>query len=209
MVVADTPITERGRRTRRRIIDTAVGVVAERGANAASLDEVGARAGTSKSQLYHYFQDRDDLLRAVAEATNNAVLGSQAELFAGLGTAAGMRAWADALVQLNESRNGAGGCPIASLVAQLGERDEGARAVLASGFDRWEAAIRSGLQTQRDGGELHHDADVGWLATCVLASLQGGLVLAQARRDPTALRAALDGALAVVDSHRRRRGDIR
>ena len=202
VIVASAPVTERGRRTRRRIVDAALEVVAERGAHATTLDEVGTRAGTSKGQLYHYFYGRDDLLRAVADATNDVVLEAQAELFAGLGTAAGMRAWADALVELNESRNGAGGCPIASLVAQVGEGDEGARVVLAGGFDRWEAAIRSGLQAQRDVGELRDDADVGWLATCVLASLQGGLVLAQARRDPAALRAALDGALAGVDSHR-------
>lgn len=180
-------------------------MVAERGAHATSLDEVGARSGTSKSQLYHYFCDRDDLLRAVAETTNDVVLDAQAELFAGLGTAAGMKVWADALVELNQSRHGAGGCPIASLTAQVGERDEAARVVLAGGFDRWETAIRSGLATQQDAGELRDDADVARLATCVLASLQGGLVLAQARRDPAALKAALDGALALVDSHRPRR----
>jgi len=205
LVGVDTaPITERGRRTRRRIVDAALQLVAERGANAASLNEVGGRAGTSKSQLYHYFSDRDDLLRAVAEATNDVVLDAQTELFAGLGTAAGMRAWAEALIELNESRHGAGGCPIASLVAEIGERDDAARDVLAGGFDRWEAAIRSGLETQRDEGELRKDADIAWLATCVLAAIQGGLVLAQARRDSIALRAALDGALALVDGHRPR-----
>ena len=35
-----------------------------------------------------------------------------------------------------------------------------------------------------------------------LASLQGGLVLTQARRDPAALRRALDGALALIATHR-------
>jgi len=200
--VTSQPSTDRGRRTRRRIVDAALEVVAERGAQGASLDEVGARARTSKGQLYHYFNDRDDLLRSVAEATNEAVLGAQASLFASLGTAGGMRAWADSLVALNESRHGTGGCPIASLVAQVGERDEAARSVLASGFDRWEQAIEAGLAAQKQAGELRPDADTGWLAANVLATLQGGLVLAQARRDPGALRAALDGALRLVDSYR-------
>ena len=200
--MASSPSTQRGRRTRQRIVNAALEVVAERGAQAASLDEVGARAGTSKGQLYHYFDNRDDLLRAVADATNEAVLGAQAGLFAALGTAVGMRAWADSLVALNEARNGAGGCPIASLVAQVGERDHGARSVLAGGFDRWERAIRRGLDVQKETGQLRPDADTSWLASNVLASLQGGLVLAQARRDSSALRASLDGALALVDGYR-------
>ena len=195
-------MTARGNKTRQRIVDAALEVVSQRGAQEATLDDVLTRSGTSKSQLYHYFEDRTDLLRAVADATNTMVLGSQADDFAGLGTAAGMRRWADGLVALNERRGGAGGCPIASLVAQIGERDDSTRQVLAEGFDRWEAAIRSGLEAQQTAGELRPDADPAALATAVLASVQGGLVLAQARRQPAALRAALDGALALVDANR-------
>ena len=67
--MAAQPTTDRGRRTRQRIVDAATDVVAEKGAVGASLDEVGARASASRSQLYHYFDDRDDLMRAVVAAT--------------------------------------------------------------------------------------------------------------------------------------------
>jgi TetR/AcrR family transcriptional regulator, transcriptional repressor for nem operon len=200
--MAAEPVTEQGRQTRRRIVAAAAEVVAERGAVGASLDEVGARAAASRSQLYHYFDDKTDLLRAVAEATNDTVLGGQGALFAGLDTWAGFQRWADALVELQAQRGGRGGCPIANLVAQLGERDEDTRTVLASGFDRWEAHIRAGLAALVKSGELQPDTDVDWLAASTLASLQGGLMLTQARRDPKALRRALDGALALIRTHR-------
>jgi TetR/AcrR family transcriptional regulator, transcriptional repressor for nem operon len=196
------PTTERGRRTRERIVSAAAQVVAEKGALGASLDEVGARAVASRSQLYHYFGDKADLLRAVAEATNDAVLGGQEDLFAGLGTWAGLVRWADALVTFQEERGGKGGCPIAGLLGQLGERDEGMRAVLADGFDRWEASIRAGLTAMIGSGELRADADPDWLAASTLASVQGGLVLCQARRDPRPLRRALDGALSLIAAYR-------
>jgi TetR/AcrR family transcriptional regulator, transcriptional repressor for nem operon len=80
------PTTERGRLTRQRIVAAATEVVAEKGALGASLDEVGARAAASRSQLYHYFNDKNDLLRAVAEATNDTVLDGQRDLFARLST---------------------------------------------------------------------------------------------------------------------------
>jgi TetR/AcrR family transcriptional repressor of nem operon len=196
------PTTERGRATRRRIVAAAREVVAEKGASAASLDDVGARAPASRSQLYHYFEDKDDLLRAVAEATNDVVLDAQADLFAELGTWEGLVRWTDALVALQEQRGGEGGCPIANLLGQVGERDDDVRAVLTSGFDRWEARIREGLAAMAASGALRPGTDVAWLATATLASLQGGLVLTQARRDPAALRRALDGALALVATYR-------
>ncbi|MGD0595774.1 MAG: TetR/AcrR family transcriptional regulator [Acidimicrobiales bacterium] len=200
--MAAPPTTERGRQTRRRIVVAAAGVVAEKGALGASLDEVGARAAASRSQLYHYFDDKADLLRAVAEATNDTVLGGQRDLFAELDSWAGLVRWADALVGLQQQSGGRGGCPIANLVGQLGERDDDIRLVLASGFDRWEAHIAAGLTAMVTAGELRQDADVDWLAASTLASLQGGLILTQARRDPQALRQALDGALALIGNYR-------
>jgi len=196
------PSTDRGRLTRQRIVVAATAVVAEKGALGASLDEVGARAPASRGQLYHYFDDKNDLLLAVAEATNDTVLAGQRDLFDHLDTWDGLVRWADALVALQQQRGGQGGCPIANLLGQLGERDDGIRAVLASGFERWEADIRAGLAAMVASGQLEPNTDVAWLASSTLASVQGGLVLSQARRDPLALRRALDGALALIAGYR-------
>jgi TetR/AcrR family transcriptional repressor of nem operon len=196
------PTTERGRSTRRRIVAAAREVVAEKGAAGASLDEVGALAPASRSQPYHYFDDKDDLIRAVAEATNDIVLDGQRDFFAGLNTWDGLVRWTDFLVAIQEQRHGQGGCPIATLLGQLAEQHDDIRVVLSSGFDRWEAHIRDGLASMAASGELEPDADVVWLATSTLASLEGGLVLTQARRDPQALRSALDGALALIATYR-------
>jgi TetR/AcrR family transcriptional regulator, transcriptional repressor for nem operon len=200
--MAARPTTERGRQTRQRIVAAAAGVVADKGALGASLDEVGARAAASRSQLYHYFDDKTDLLRAVAEATNDRVLDAQQALFADLDTWAGLQRWADTLVVMQQQRGGRGGCPIANLVGQLGERDDRIRAVLASGFDRWEAHLRAGLAAMVTSGALQPETNVEWLATSTLASLQGGLMLTQTRRDPEALRRALDGALTLIGTYR-------
>lgn len=200
--VPKEPTTQRGAQTRRRIVAAATDVVAERGAAGASLDEVGARASTSRGQLYHYFSDKNDLLRAVAQATNDVVLDGQRSRFDALGSWTGLTAWMAELVELQVQLHGRGGCPMANLLTQLGERDDSVREVLAGGFERWEASIREGLRAMVESGELRSDTDVAWLALSTLASLQGGLVLTQARRDPRALRQALDGALALIASYR-------
>jgi TetR/AcrR family transcriptional repressor of nem operon len=195
----------RGRETRERIIRAAAELVAERGVAGTSLDDVRARAHASKSQLYHYFADRDDLMRAVAGAACDNVLGGQAELFARLDTIDGLRSWTDALVTLQQSRDARGGCPIGSLAGQLAERDDGARLALADGLDRWESAIRDGLEQMASRGELRPEADPGALAQRTLAAVQGGLLLTQIRRDPNQLRSTLDGALDAILAARAQR----
>ncbi len=188
------PTTAKGRATRARIVTAAAELVAEQGAAGVSLDDVGARAPASRSQLYHYFDDRDDLIRAVIDATTDTVLGVQIEYLQQLDTWAGIDRWFAALVDLQKSGGARGGCPIGSLVGQLGERDPLAREALAAGFDRWEAHLQDGLGRMQARRHLAATADPAQLATSTMALLQGGLLLTQVRRDAAQLRIALDAA---------------
>lgn len=192
------PTTAKGRATRARVLAAATELVRERGSAGTSLDDVRERAGVSKSQLYHYFEDRDDLLRAVVGATADTVLAAQASHLDRLDSSAAIEAWFAKLVALQRERRARGGCPIGSLVGQLAERDEGARDALAEAFARWQGFLADGLARMRDRGELRADADPARLAGQAMAALQGGLLLTQVRRDPQQLRAALDGALVVL-----------
>jgi TetR/AcrR family transcriptional regulator, transcriptional repressor for nem operon len=193
-------LTAKGQSTRARIVQAAAELVAEKGAAATSLDDVCERAHASRSQLYHYFDDRDDLVRAVINATTDAVLVAQDGLIEHLDTWAGIDRWFRALVALQEEREARGGCPIGSLVGQLAERDPGARENLADGFGRWEGHLREGLERMQDRGRLSAQAHPSALATSTMALLQGGLLLTQVRRDPEQLRTALAAARVLLRS---------
>ena len=59
------PVTERRAATRRRLLDAAIAVVAERGFHAASVDAIAAEAGYSVGAIYSNFGGKDDLFLAV------------------------------------------------------------------------------------------------------------------------------------------------
>jgi AcrR family transcriptional regulator len=198
----DLPRTAKGRATRARIIAAAAGLVGERGIAETSLDEVIERAAVSKGQLYHYFQDKADLLRAVVAHQADMVLAAQEPHLQALDGWGSIRAWLDRLVALQVERQGCGGCPIGSLVPQLAETNEPARAELAVSYDRWERYLREGLLAMRARGKLRADADIEALVTATMAAIQGGLVLTQARRDPAQLARALDAAYSHLRAQR-------
>jgi len=175
-------------------VQAAAELIVEKGVACMSLYDVQARTGASRSQLYHYFEDRDDLVRAVVDATTEAVLGRHGEFLDRLDSWVGIDRWFDFMVHHQIERQARGGCPIGSLAGQLAERDPKARAAIAAGFNRWEAHIRAGLARMRVRGKLRKDADISALATATMASIQGGLLLTQVHRDPQQLRIALNAA---------------
>ena len=193
------PLTQKGRATLDRILDAATALIFEDGVAGTTLDDVRAAAKVSKGQLYHYFADKDELIHAVIDRTIQQVLDAQPRL-PNLSTWTAISSWLDDLVQLQVERQAVGGCPIGSLAGELAETDDLARAELAAGFDSWEAPLRRGLEQMRTEGKLRRNADPARLATATLAAIQGGLVLAQTRRDPQQLRVALDAAYAYLRS---------
>ncbi|MGI8416466.1 MAG: TetR/AcrR family transcriptional regulator [Nakamurella sp.] len=194
-------LTARGRATRARIVESASDLMYLHGVGGTSLDEVMAASGTSKSQLYHYFTDKDALVAEVIAAQTSRVLAAHEPYLREVDSLAGLRRWRDAIVEMNRASSGIGGCPIGSLASELVERSEHARVLLTASFGSWQSRLVDGLQVMRDSGELDPAADPGDLATAIMSALQGGLLLAQTTRSSRPLELALDMALRYVGDH--------
>ena len=187
--------TAKGLATRQRIISAAAELVFAHGVARTAMEDVQQRAGVSASQLYHYFTDKSDLIRAVIGHQTDGILAAQRPVLDELDSFAALEQWRDLLIDLQERRHCAGGCPIGSIAAEIADDDPRARADLAAGFERWEAPIRAGLARMRDRGDLRPDTDTDALALALLVALQGGLLLTQTRRDTAPLRVGIDTVL--------------
>ncbi|MFI6360116.1 ScbR family autoregulator-binding transcription factor [Streptomyces sp. NPDC050743] len=64
---------ERGKRSRRSILEAAAQVFDERGYDAASTNEILARTGLTRGSLYHHFPSKEAIASALLEAHNEAL----------------------------------------------------------------------------------------------------------------------------------------
>jgi AcrR family transcriptional regulator len=160
-----------------------------------------AASETSKSQLYHYFANKNALMCAVVERRAGKVIEFQESCLEGVQSLANLRTWRDTVVRLNRARRGVGGCPIGSLASELADRSEEARTLLAKSFRAWEAHLNEAFEAMVRSGELDATVNREALATAVMGALQGGLLLAQTMRSTKPLELSLDMALSHVERH--------
>ncbi len=186
------PATDRGRRARADIVAAAALLIYQRGVRATSLDDVLAAAGCGKSQLYHYFDDKADLLGAVIDHQLELVLAAQPAL-ADIESWPTFDAWLAAILAMHAQPGGPFACPLGTLASEL-KNDESFRPRLDAAFGRWVARLAAGLQSMRDRGDLVVEADPERLAANVIAALQGGMLLGRVRADITPMRDAVDAA---------------
>jgi len=166
-----------------------------RGVGATTLEDVRVASGTSKSQLYHHFTDKDALVRDVIAWQGEQLLAIQEQKLRRLRSMRGLELWRDAMLQRNRLRQGAYGCPLGSLANELSDRNEDARVALADLFARWEQLLADGFERMRKDGVLRDEADPAQLATQLMAALQGGYLLAQTAHDSRPMELALSMAL--------------
>jgi len=116
-------LTPKGAATRQRIIEGAAAEIRERGVAVTTLDDVRARTGTSKSQLFHYFPDgKEELLLAVARFEADQVLAVQQPQLGNLTSWAAWQRWRDTVVSHYDSRGQQGVRP-----SRIDRRESGGR----------------------------------------------------------------------------------
>jgi len=199
--MATQATTDQGKRTRDSIVDAAAQLMYTNGVAATSLDKILAACGAGKSQMYHYFKNKNQMVEAVIERYLETILANQPQIY-DLDSWEKFDLWVEQLLDVQRGPGGPIACPLGNLSGELGD-DEKIAPLLDKAYREWESHLTRGLETLRDNGLLNADADPGRLAQSTLACLQGGLLLAHVRRDITPLVDVLGIAIANLKLHAR------
>lgn len=168
--------------TRQALIDTAMRLFAEKGYHATSIAEILKTAGVNSGSLYHYFPGKQDLLLAVLD-----------DYHAGIDSMLLEPAWQDvgdpigrifALLgfyrELLVSTGFFYGCPIGSLALEIHEPDPAVRERLEANFEAWRSAVAGCIREA--SLDLPEGSNPESLATMVLTSMEGGVMLSRTYR---------------------------
>lgn len=180
---------------RERIIQAAAELIHRDGVAGAGVGAILDRAGAGKGQLYHYFDDKADLVREAEALQARRIIAPQVEVLDEVQSVEDLRAWAAGVVDWHR-RGGAPGCPVGSFVSHIGSDDELQRR-LDDTLDRWVTAIEGALRRLQEAGALPA-GDPPSQALLMASAIQGGALLARTRCDVAPLDSSVEAALKAV-----------
>ena len=165
------------------------------GLAATGLNEVVARSGAPKGSLYFHFPGGKEELAAAAMVHAGEQLTRAIEMVLASSEQLGeaLSRLLDALGAGLEGSGYADGCPIATVALEASGDSEALRAAASGAFDAWLAVVAARLVT---AGMDERAAERR--AMLVLASIEGALILARARRDLAPLTAVREELLALT-----------
>jgi len=182
--------------TRERILDTAQKLAQQRGFSAFSYADVSEAVGIRKASIHHHFPSKDDLELALVRRYNERFAQALDDIERRhTGAAKRLRAYG----LLYRATLDAGAlCLCGMMASDIVALPEPLRAPLGEFFahqSRWLAAL---LESGRRSGEFLFSGPPLRRAQTVLATLQGGLLMARGVDDPALFDALLDDLLAGV-----------
>jgi TetR/AcrR family transcriptional regulator, lmrAB and yxaGH operons repressor len=182
--------------TREHMIETTAGLVHRQGFHGTSLNEILLESGAPRGSLYYHFPGGKEEL--VLEATRQGVA-SVTQLLKEVLTdspdpADGVRAFIEAAAHVLRDSGYVFGCPVAPIVLDSPESSALAE-VCQEALEEWQRVLVEGLSS---GGIERGRAES--LATVVVCALEGGLILARARRDIAPLDAIAEELASMAQS---------
>ena len=190
----------KGEHTRRKIVEAAAPIFNKRGYEGSSLNEIMQATGLEKGGIYRHFSSKQELAAAAFDYTWRAAWDAR---------------WmhidkkADGIEQLKqmvaffiEHRSPvAGGCPILNTAVDSDDGNPLLRAKVSGALRQWLASLQTVVSQAQKGGEARPEVDPKSLATLIVSSLEGALMISRIQRNDDALRRVQAHLDAYLDEH--------
>lgn len=180
--------------TPERLIESTRELLWERGYVGTSPRAILERAGTGQGSMYHHFRGKPDLALAAIRRTAEEMWATARSLLDGPGTP-----YERIEAYLRRERDVLRGCPVGRLTMDPDViASDALRAPVDETLDRLRERLAEIVEEGKAQGEFALSLDAAEIAATILATVQGGYVLARASGSPTAFDAGVRGLLSLL-----------
>ncbi len=183
----------KGERTKERILERAAGVFNRQGYFGASLADIMEATGLEKGGIYNHFASKDDLALQAYDYAVGLVNDLFSEALKGKRNAIDrLRAIAGVYRGMPQGVPVAGGCPVLNTAIEADDAHPILRQKAQATMDEWQAVVRRVVARGIERGEVRADVDPDEVATLLIATLEGAIMMSKLYGDAAHMDRAVD-----------------
>jgi AcrR family transcriptional regulator len=184
----------KGEQTRQKIIAAAAPIFNQHGYEGASMHALMEATGLEKGGIYRHFSSKEELaVEAFRYAVEQAVKVRTSDLDQIQGTIAKLHAIVKRFAEAPSPVPG--GCPLMNTAIDSDDGNPVLRELAAAAIRRWRSRLEKIVEQGIQSREIREDAEPRRIATVLIATLEGALMMSRLERS----RAALADARHVLD----------
>ena len=187
----DAAVTK-GERTRRRIVERAASVFNTRGYFGSSMGDLVRETGLEKGGIYNHFGSKEELALAAFDYSAG-VMGErfEAALEGRTGAVEKLLAIIGVLADTAEDPPVRGGCPVLNTAIEADDAHHALKERARGAATDWLRLVGNVVKEGVASGELEDGADPRVVASVVVATLEGAVMLSKLHDDPVHMERAV------------------
>jgi TetR/AcrR family transcriptional repressor of nem operon len=191
----------KGEETRRRIVAAAAPIFNRHGYEGSSLSDLMAATGLKKGGIYRHFESKEELAAEAFDYTWEAA--RQARMVHVDEGTAGIERLKQLIANFVDYRSPvSGGCPILNTAVDADDGNLVLRARVTKALRSWLAQLQSIVEQAAERGEIRAGVDSKAVATLIVSTLEGALMISRLERSDGALRHAQEHLNQYLDTIR-------
>lgn len=193
----------KGQETRERIIARAAPLFNQQGYNGASLADIMTATGLQKGGIYNHFTGKDELALE-AFAYNWGLLQTRyAQALQAVGDSPTAQLFAAIEVHAGFAHNPpvVGGCPLLNTAIESDDGHPLLREQVRAAMDHWRGLLKEIIARGIAQGDFKVTVDGEQVATVIISTLEGGVMLSKLYNSPDYLRTAATHLRTYVRTH--------
>jgi TetR/AcrR family transcriptional repressor of nem operon len=191
----------KGERTRKMIVERSAEVFNTKGYFGTSMSDLVRETGLEKGGIYNHFGSKKQLALETFDFSAELVLGRLEEALEGEGRVLERLVRAVEMHRtLAEDRPIQGGCPILNTAIEADDAQPALREKVQQAMDRWQDLI---VRTVHEGiadGELAPETDPEALATVVISTIEGAVMMSKLYGDTDHVYRAVNHLIQYLES---------
>jgi TetR/AcrR family transcriptional regulator, transcriptional repressor for nem operon len=192
------PMTK-GEQTRRKIVAAAAPIFNQRGYEGSSLAHLMAATGLKKGGIYRHFTSKEELAAEAFDYTWDAAW--RARMLDVDTKSTGVEQLKRLIANFADYRAPvAGGCPILNTAIDSDDGNPVLRARVRKALRSWLVWLQSIVTKAAERGEIRPGVDPKAVATLIVATLEGALMMSRLERHEEALRSAREHLHRYIDT---------
>lgn len=188
----------KGEATRARVIETARWLVNKKGFTNTSINEIIRATGVKKGNLYFHFSSKEELGQAILEDAAKEFFQFLSNSLQGDRPLERLSSFFDAVLEKHRRTNFVGGCIFGNTALEMSDSNPRFSSLIKGVFRRWIDVIDNLLIEARQCGELDAGIPPILLAKQIVASIEGGIMMARLTKNEEDLKDCLDSLRALL-----------
>ncbi len=192
----------KGEQTREMILARAAQLFSRQGYFGSSLSDIMHETGLEKGGIYNHFASKEQLaLEAFDYAVDLVGQRTRLALAGKVNAIERLQAIITVFQWLLEDPALAGGCPILNTAIEADDAQPALRDRARNAMDNWRATIHRIVQKGIARQEIRPEVDADALATLLIATLEGAIMLSKLYGDAVYMRRAVDHLTSYIDTN--------